>query len=209
MPQANAGTIWATIDRLANDKGWSLSHLAKLAGMDATAFNKSKRIDPNGRKRMPNTETIINTAAALGMTTTEFFSVVEDGLKGSLKLPIISTEQAEDDSNWADNGWLGRYSFPRMSFPTMTGSIHWAMRLTTDDYEPVYRKNSILIFSPEQEPRADDHVGIKVGGDYLLGRFVMFYSGRVRVSNLIDSEEVDLPIRTTEFVHRISWSSQG
>ena len=35
--------IWQTIDKIAYINGISVSALAKKAGLDATAFNKSKR----------------------------------------------------------------------------------------------------------------------------------------------------------------------
>ena len=41
--------IWNALDRLAERNGMSPSGLAKKAGLDATTFNKSKRITNDGR----------------------------------------------------------------------------------------------------------------------------------------------------------------
>jgi len=43
--------VWNAIDALARRYGLSASGLAKRAGLDATAFNRSKRVTGEGRPR--------------------------------------------------------------------------------------------------------------------------------------------------------------
>ena len=50
--------IWAAIDAIAEVQGVSVSALAQRASLDATAFNRSKRVGPDGRARWPSTETL-------------------------------------------------------------------------------------------------------------------------------------------------------
>src|SRR5215217_7288794 len=50
--------IWRAIDALAAEHGLSASGLARRAGLDATAFNPSKRIGGDGRARWPSTESM-------------------------------------------------------------------------------------------------------------------------------------------------------
>src|SRR3569623_3048111 len=50
--------IWDAIVSLAARHGFTPSGLAKLAGLDATAFNRSKRVSRDGRARWPSTESI-------------------------------------------------------------------------------------------------------------------------------------------------------
>ncbi len=50
--------IWDAIDALAKRHGLSVSGLARLSGLDATAFNPSKRVGKDGRERWPSTESI-------------------------------------------------------------------------------------------------------------------------------------------------------
>ena len=50
--------IWRAIDRLAAKHGLTASGLARRAGLDATAFNKSKRKGPSGKPRWPSTESV-------------------------------------------------------------------------------------------------------------------------------------------------------
>jgi phage repressor protein C with HTH and peptisase S24 domain len=50
--------IWAAIDAIAEIQGISASALAIRAGLDPTAFNRSKRVSRDGRARWPSTETL-------------------------------------------------------------------------------------------------------------------------------------------------------
>jgi phage repressor protein C with HTH and peptisase S24 domain len=48
--------VWAAIDALAARHSLSASGLARKAGLDSTAFNKSKRLSADGRPRWTSTE---------------------------------------------------------------------------------------------------------------------------------------------------------
>lgn len=50
--------IWKVIDKIAYTNGLSVSALARKAGLDSTAFNKSKRFYPSGKCRWPSSESI-------------------------------------------------------------------------------------------------------------------------------------------------------
>jgi phage repressor protein C with HTH and peptisase S24 domain len=62
--------IWNALDRLAERNGMSPSGLAKKAGLDATTFNKSKRITNDGRERWPSTESVSKALTATGVPST-------------------------------------------------------------------------------------------------------------------------------------------
>lgn len=68
--------IWSGIDKLAANKGYSASGLAKKAGLDPTSFNKSKRFNPDGKARWPSTESISKILAVTDMTMADFSHVI-------------------------------------------------------------------------------------------------------------------------------------
>ena len=70
--------IWNAIDALARHKELSSSGLARLAGLDPTAFNPSKRFTPEGRPRWPSTESISKILAATGFTLDEFTALAAE-----------------------------------------------------------------------------------------------------------------------------------
>ena len=68
--------IWRAIDALAAEHGLSASGLARRAGLDATAFNPSKRIGGDGRARWPSTESVAKVLAATGTGIEAFAALV-------------------------------------------------------------------------------------------------------------------------------------
>ena len=64
--------LWDAIINLAKWLHLSCSGLAKLAGLDATTFNKSKRINRFGEKRWPTTCSLAKVLNATGFTLAEF-----------------------------------------------------------------------------------------------------------------------------------------
>ncbi|WP_262271950.1 hypothetical protein [Microvirga yunnanensis] len=75
----NHQRVWNAIDVIAHRAGLSTSGLAKAAGMDPTAFNRSKRVDGHGRPHWPSVETIQRVLDATGTTWSEFARLVEAG----------------------------------------------------------------------------------------------------------------------------------
>ena len=69
--------VWNAIDLIAETLDLSASGLAKAISMDATAFNRSKRIRRDGRERWPNTETIQKILDHAGMTWLQFANLVD------------------------------------------------------------------------------------------------------------------------------------
>ena len=59
--------VWSAIDALAQQNEISVSRLARIAGLDPTTFNKSKRTAQDGRLRWPSTESLSKIMAATGM----------------------------------------------------------------------------------------------------------------------------------------------
>ncbi len=76
--------IWQGLDNLASAKGYSPSGLAKQAGLDATSFNKSKRISPDGKPRWPSTESLAKVLAVTDSTMSEFIALIGDAPQKSL-----------------------------------------------------------------------------------------------------------------------------
>ena len=60
MSRPSHSQIWTAIDQLAARFDMTTSALAKVAGLDPTSFNRSKRFspDPDVRPRWPSTESL-------------------------------------------------------------------------------------------------------------------------------------------------------
>ena len=66
MTKFTHAAVWRAIDRTAKAHGLSVSGLAKIAALDPTAFNKSKRFSATRKPRWPSVETIAKVLKAVG-----------------------------------------------------------------------------------------------------------------------------------------------
>jgi phage repressor protein C with HTH and peptisase S24 domain len=66
-----ADDLWAAIDQLASEHGWTVSGLARRAGLDPTAFNRSKR-QIRDRDRWPASSSIAKVLDATGESFRDF-----------------------------------------------------------------------------------------------------------------------------------------
>lgn len=69
--------IWSAIETVAAHSALTMSGLARKSGLDATAFNKSKRVGPDGRDRWPSVESLNKLLAATGTSWSEFARILE------------------------------------------------------------------------------------------------------------------------------------
>jgi phage repressor protein C with HTH and peptisase S24 domain len=81
--------VWTALDRLAERAGLSASGLAKRSGLDATTFNKSKRVTGDGRDRWPSTESVSKALAATNSSIETFVQLIGDGARGTQSVPLL------------------------------------------------------------------------------------------------------------------------
>lgn len=75
----NHATTWRALERLAKSRGLSMSGMALRAGLEKTAFNRSKRTF-KGKPRWPNLETLAKVLDATGASLNEFTRYVNGGV---------------------------------------------------------------------------------------------------------------------------------
>ena len=90
--------IWLGIDRLASSNGYSPSGLAKKAGLDPTSFNKSKRVNPDGKPRWPSTESLSKVLAVTDSNMSDFFSLIDDGKTSVKKITAEDRQKMAHDT---------------------------------------------------------------------------------------------------------------
>ena len=73
---------WQAFDKLAIKNGVSVSCLARRSGLDATTFNKSKRVFPSGKERWPSMCTVAKVLNTLHMTLGDFAEFFPDSVGG-------------------------------------------------------------------------------------------------------------------------------
>src|SRR5204863_5137557 len=98
--------IWRAIDALASRHDMSPSGLARLAGLDPTTFNKSKRGTANGKLRWPSTESLAKILAATEESLDEFVALVSAVPNVRTRMvPLIGLAQAGSAGYFDDAGF--------------------------------------------------------------------------------------------------------
>lgn len=151
--------IWQAIDRLAKNFGFTPSGLAKQAGLDPTAFNKSKRFGRDGRPRWPSTESVAKVLQLTGAGMQEFAALVEGGRgAASVRLPVIGLAQAGSGGYFDDAGHPAGHGWGQVDCPGIADPAAYALAITGESMLPAYREGDLIVVSPAAEIRRGDRV---------------------------------------------------
>lgn len=196
------GDIWRGIDLLAQRHGLSTSGLAKLAGLDATAFNKSKRLPKDGRPRWPSTESISRVLMAVGSDFDEFAALVTG--RGGIAVPLVRQSNLDQ----ADKLDLGSADETRL--PGDEPDEAWfVLEIDTPDLVPFYQVGERLVIGHGAPLRAGDRVIVKpTHGGALTGTLVQVTRDQIHVQAAGNPNEIWLFERAqTDLIARILWVS--
>ena len=157
--------IWAAIDRLAQRYGLTASGLARKAGLDATSFNRSKRVGPDGRRRWPSTESIAKVLDATGANLEDFMRLVDPGehARANTTIPLIGLTQAGAGRHFTEDGMpTGGPGWEEVEFPERGDEHSFALEVQGDSMMPLYRDGDLLICSRTASVRKGDRVVVRL-----------------------------------------------
>lgn len=201
--------LWSAIDNLAESLGTSTSGLAKRAGLDATSFNKSKRIGPDGKPRWPSTESIARVLAAANMTLTEFLLFMpENEISSGTAIPLITNKDATKKNIFDADGFPAATKSELIEFPNFDLSDVYALELIDDTYAPLYPAGCTLILSPTAPVRRGDKVAIKTKTAFMLADFMRKTSNKVDILAVGTQKSMQVALDDVIFITRILWASQ-
>jgi phage repressor protein C with HTH and peptisase S24 domain len=211
--------IWRALDTLAAENGLSASGLAKLAGLDPTTFNRSKRRMPDGRLRWPGTESVSKVLDATGASL-EAFTALVSGARAlssngatrtqARRIPLIGLAQAGAEGFFDDGGYPVGGGWDEVSLPEIGDPNAYALEISGDSMEPVFRDGDMVIVSPAAPIRRGDRVVLRTGrGEVMAKQLTRRSARRVEVKSL-NPEHPDYSFDLTEiaWLHRIIWASQ-
>jgi phage repressor protein C with HTH and peptisase S24 domain len=202
--------IWTAIDALAARYGLSPSGLAKLAGLDPTTFNKSKRGAANGKLRWPSTESVAKILAATGASLDDFVALVDNHTARTRMVPLIGMAQAGTGGYFDDAGFPVGAGWEEIAFPELADEHAYALEITGDSMLPVYRDGDRIVVSPSTNPRRGDRVVVKTqNGEVMAKLLARMTAQRVELKSLNPAyEDRSFALNEIVFVHRIIWASQ-
>ena len=200
------GDIWRGIDLLAKQHGLSTSGLAKLAGLDATAFNKSKRVPKDGRPRWPSTESISRILQAVD-TNFEVFAMLVAG-REAVDIPLLTQSELNTLSTPLRLNGSNAADLPKFVPPKVTDIENcFALQVEDDTLSPVYARGERLIASLGANLVAGDRVIAKPLGDHvLIGTARTVSKNEMEIDTYPTRRFVDPSV--LEWAARILWVSQ-
>jgi len=215
--------IWRAIDALAAEHGLSASGLARRAGLDATAFNPSKRIGGDGRARWPSTESVAKVLAATG-TGIEAFAALVTGQPApsragddrpqqaatARRIPLIGLAQAGAEGYFTDGGFPSGGAWDEISVPEVGDQNAYALEISGESMEPVFRDGDIVIVSPAAPVRRGDRVVVRTAKGEVMAKELKRQSARRVDLRSLNPAHPDRGFDLSEiaWMHRIVWASQ-
>lgn len=212
--------IWRAIDLLAETKGLSPSGLAKIAGLDPTSFNMSKRATTDGRPRWPSTETL----AKIFNVTGEDFNRLPNYISGDLesadekkrgdaegRIPLIGYAQAGQEGYFDDAGYPTGQGWDMIPFPPHTDPNLYALEVSGNSMEPLYREGDVMIVSPQASNiRRGDRVIVRTkDGQVMAKQLQRQTANQIVLKSLNDSfDDIVLSPQAVQWLARILWVSQ-
>lgn len=208
------GAIWDGIDALARRHGHSVSALAKLAGLDATAFNVSKRVSKDGRERWPSTESIAKILDVTGETMDSFLSggtfLHMEAIAPLRTVPLLGLAQAGTGGFFDSAGFPAGQGWDEIALPSPGDSGIYALEVQGDSMEPLYRVGDRIVVSPTEQVRRGDRVVVKTRDGEVMAKILHRQTAKQIELHSINPayEPRILDLKDVEWVARIIWASQ-
>ncbi len=206
--------VWGGIDALARRFDVSASALAKLAGLDPTSFNRSKRAssDTPSRPRWPSTESLAKVLAATGVGLAEFGDLADGRAAAAPRsaVPLLGFAQAGRDGFFDDAGFPVGEGWDEVEAPG-AGEGTYALEIAGDSMAPLYREGDRVIVRPLAEPpRRGDRVVVKTTGGEVMAKEVARVTARRLTLRSVNPAHGDRTLDWTEvaWVARVLWASQ-
>ena len=201
--------VWNAVDKLASSQGLSPSGLAKKAGLDATTFNKSKRIRPDGKKRWPSLDSINKILEVSGITFEQFYNLAEgeSAVQFTPSIPFIKFTQLNKQPR-IQNKELHTGTWNKIRFPDSKDKLY-AIDLDNEDFVPLYRYGTLVIASKNSEIRRGDRIIIvDINGQLDIKEFIRRTASSLEVVDINSGLEASVNLSDIKLVNRIVWASQ-
>lgn len=213
-------TVWAAIDALAERNSLTASGLARLAGLDPTTFNKSKRYAADGRARWPSTESLAKVMEATGATIEEFTGLIKGGDNSSQifgdytqearPIPLLGMAEAGAGGYFDDAGFPAGQGWDIVEFPARVGEGVFALEVSGESMMPLYRDGDTLIVAPNAAVRRGDRVVVRTKEGEVMAKILHRHTPRTIELHSFNHEHPNRSFETheVEWIARILWASQ-
>lgn len=210
--------IWAAIDALAERHSMSASGLAKRAGLDSTAFNRSKRRSADGRPRWPSTESLSKIMDATGASLDDFMAVLRGSARAPevrsgfvpLAVPLLGFAQAGAGGYFDDAGFPVGEGWDVVELPAAAPEGSYALQVQGESMQPLYRDGDVLIVRPDASVRLGDRVVVRTRSGEVMAKVLARRTSRLVELHSLNPEHPprSFAVAEIDWIARILWASQ-
>ena len=206
--------IWDAIDAAARRHGLTPSGLAKVAGLDPTALNPSKRTSKDGRGRWPSTESLAKILEATGETFNDFIAMggafVQANSRPAPTLPLLGLAQAGAGGFFDPAGFPTGEGWDQVQLPVPGEAGVYALEVSGDSMLPLYRDGDRIVVSISEQVRRGDRVVVKTKDGEVMAKVLAR-----QTANVIELHSLNplhpprlFDMKDVEWIARIIWASQ-
>lgn len=158
--------------------------------------------------------------AVTGSTMADFFALIDsDGTGAPSKspaprnIPVIGFAQAGLEGYFDEDGYPAGDGWDEVSFPgthNINNDNSYAIEVSGNSMEPLYREGDFLIVSPAAQLRRGDRVVVKTtGGEVLTKELLRQTASKIELKSINPAYE-DRTLRQNEvqWIARVIWVSQ-
>lgn len=206
--------IWDAIDAAARRHGLTPSGLAKVAGLDPTALNPSKRMSKDGRGRWPSTESLAKILEATGESFNDFIAMggafVQASSRPAPTLPLLGLAQAGAGGFFDPAGFPTGEGWDQVQLPQPNEPGVYALEVSGDSMLPLYRDGDRVVVSITEQVRRGDRVVVKTKDGEVMAKVLAR-----QTANVIELHSLNplhpprlFDMKDVEWIARIIWASQ-
>jgi phage repressor protein C with HTH and peptisase S24 domain len=185
--------------------------------LDPTTFNPSKRHLGDGRARWPSTESVAKVLNATGASLEDFTALVSGAralsaasARPARRIPLIGLAQAGGEGYFDDGGYPVGGGWDEVSLTEIADPNAYALEISGDSMEPVYRDGDMVIVSPSAPIRRGDRVVVRTNrGEVMAKQLARRSARRVELKSLNPAHpDYSFELNEVAWVHRVIWASQ-
>jgi phage repressor protein C with HTH and peptisase S24 domain len=172
---------------------------------------------PDGRARWPSTESLAKVLDATGASLESFTALVSGaralatGARGiTRRVPLIGLAQAGGEGYFDDGGYPVGGGWDEVGLPEIADPNAYALEISGDSMEPVFRDGDQIIVSPTAPIRRGDRVVVRTQAGEVMAKQLARRSARRVDLKSLNTEHKDRSFDLSEvaWIHRIVWASQ-
>jgi phage repressor protein C with HTH and peptisase S24 domain len=126
------------------------------------------------------------------------------------RIPLIGLAQAGGDGFFDDGGYPVGGGWDEVSLPEIADTNAYALEVSGDSMEPVFRDGDVVVVSPAAPIRRGDRVVMRtISGEVMAKQLTRRSARRVELKSLNPAHpDYGFDLADVAWIHRIVWASQ-